>query len=117
MRHAVFAAALVALLAALSPAWADEDEEPGPQPADAPGPEADEDASEEQDEEGSGRPRTAALVEVVADLKGHSGRLVRALAFSPDGKILATSGSDRSLRLWYVGVAKAKAAATVPPSD
>jgi WD40 repeat protein/predicted Ser/Thr protein kinase len=36
-----------------------------------------------------------------ATLSGHEGR-VSALAFSPDGKLLATCGDDRVVRLWQV---------------
>jgi RNA polymerase sigma factor (sigma-70 family) len=38
-------------------------------------------------------------------LEGHVGR-VEDLCFSPDGKILATSGEDKTLRLWDVGTGK-----------
>ena len=34
-----------------------------------------------------------------SSLKGHLG-MVRALAFAPDGKTIATSGADRAIRLW-----------------
>ena len=35
-------------------------------------------------------------------LKGHEG-FVSAVAFSPDGKTLATGGGDRSIKFWDVG--------------
>src|SRR5262249_25788548 len=38
----------------------------------------------------------------VRDLRGHGDR-VRALAFSPDGKRLASSGADRTIKLWEMG--------------
>src|SRR5204863_5241476 len=37
----------------------------------------------------------------IRTLPGHSG-LVNSLAFSPDGKLLASGGMDRSLRIWRV---------------
>lgn len=39
--------------------------------------------------------------ELVRELAGHD-HVVRALAFSPDGSLLASGGYDRSLRLWDV---------------
>jgi WD40 repeat protein len=37
----------------------------------------------------------------VRELKGHRGR-VAALAFAPDGDLLASASHDRSVRLWKV---------------
>ena len=117
---------LAALLTALGTAHADDDV-PGNAVAGASAAPVDEDGEEgepadeaddgEADEDEARPAAAAALLEVTADLKGHHGRLVRALAFSPDGSVLATSGSDRSIRLWHVGAARAKAVAAVPPSD
>jgi WD40 repeat protein len=35
-----------------------------------------------------------------------SGQAVLSLAFSPDGKILASGGFDRAVRMWQVGAGK-----------
>jgi WD40 repeat protein len=43
--------------------------------------------------------------EVIAVLRGHTGSL-EAVAFSPDGKTLATSSSDSTVRLWDVSTGK-----------
>jgi WD40 repeat protein len=44
--------------------------------------------------------------EVVQQLEGHT-QLTNALAFSPDGKTLASSGSDRVLRVWELATGRA----------
>jgi WD40 repeat protein len=46
-----------------------------------------------------------AKLEVVQTFKGH-GELVYSVAFSPDGKLLATGSFDRTLKLWDMGTGK-----------
>src|SRR5215467_11501289 len=54
-------------------------------------------------------PNQAPMVKELAVLKGHKGDVV-SLAFSPDGKLLASGGGDSAGRLWDVVAAKELAA-------
>jgi WD40 repeat protein len=49
-----------------------------------------------------------ATLELLVTLSGHHG-IVSSLAFSPDGKMLATGGYDRLVRLWEVAGGKLRA--------
>src|ERR1700736_2945837 len=48
---------------------------------------------------GAGLPATAAEPPAPQELKGHSA-LVYGIAFSPDGKLLATASFDNTVKLW-----------------
>ena len=50
-----------------------------------------------------------------ATLEGHTS-LVRCVAFSPDGALLVTGGSDATLRLWDPATGKARGALVLPRS-
>src|SRR5262249_38615562 len=54
----------------------------------------------------------SAPAQVVATLKGHK-HTITCLAFSPDGKTLASGGKDGSVLLWDVASGRARA----PPPD
>jgi WD40 repeat protein len=49
--------------------------------------------------------RDAATNNEISRLKGHTGK-VTALAFAPDGKVLASGGDDKKIYLWDLAAAK-----------
>ncbi len=58
-------------------------------------------------------PDGAAKVKATATLAGHRGP-VFGIAFSPDGRLLASVSYDRTLRLWYVAAGKEAASLPLP---
>ena len=54
--------------------------------------------------------------EIVIELSGHSG-LVVALAYSPDGRTLASASADGTARLWDLNTGKLTAMLQSPAPD
>ena len=69
----------------------------------------------EEPAEPGARDGAAPRLVTTAQLRGHEGR-VRTLAFHPEGKVLASGGPDRTLRLWDLDKGAALASITIPRS-
>src|SRR5438552_12430957 len=57
---------------------------------------------------GEQRPKGLVTIKELASLKGHDGA-VRCVAYSPDGRMLASGSDDSTIKLWDVATGKGRA--------